>query len=257
MSTNLATTNESSFSSIITPDDPTAARLAVISRAQQFAQRITTVTVTSPESYTVAGETLRAVKSLRDELETVCRPVINAHHQAHKQAMEEFKRGDSPLMVAESNLKRALLGYDQEQERIRRVEQARLQKIAEDAAREEQRKAEEERRLQAAIEAEAAGDKEEAKAILEAPIVEQPVFVAPVVLATTTPKVEGLSKRQVWKCEVTDLMALVRAVAAGTIPLAAIEANTVFLGQQARSLKSEMRYPGVKVWPEETMSGRA
>lgn len=245
------------FPNIIPPDDETSKRLAVVSRAQQFAQSVTAITVNSPESYTVAGETLRAVKSLRNELDSVCRPVIDARHKAHKEALAEFNRGDSPLATAESTLKRVLLAYDQEQERKRREEQARLQREAEEKAKEEARRAEEERRLQEAIAAEEAGDKEAAKEILEAPVVTPAVFVPPVVLATTTPKVEGITKRQVWKCSVTDLMQLVRAVADGKAPLAAIEANTVFLGQQARSLKSEMKYPGVKVWPEDSLSGRA
>lgn len=254
MSTNLV---ETSFPNIIPPDDSTSFRLSLISKAQQFSASIANIRVDSPEAYSRAGETLKAVKGMRGELETVCRPVINAHHQAHKQSMEEFKRGDVPLASAENNLKIALLSYDHEQEKIRRVEQERLQRIAESEAREAARLQEEERRLQEAVELEAAGNKEEAEQVLAAPVVTPVVYVPPVVLATTTPKVEGLSKRQVWKCDVTDKMALIKAVAAGLVPLAAIEANTVFLGQQARSLKSEMKYPGVKVWPEETMSGRA
>jgi len=254
MSTSLI---ESSFPNIIPPDDPTSQRLAVIARAQQFAASVTKVSVDSPEAYSRVGETLKAVKGLRGELETMCRPVINAHHQAHKLAMDEFKRGDVPLASAENNLKIALLTWDSEQEKKRRIEQARLQKEAEDRAREESRKAEEERRLQEAVAAVEAGNKEEAEQILAAPMVVPEVYVPPVVLATTTPKVEGISKRQVWKCDVTDKMVLIKAIAAGHVPLAAIEPNTVFLGQQARSLKSEMKYPGVRVWPEDSLAGRA
>lgn len=246
-----------SFPNIIPPDEGTSQRLAVISRAQQLAQRCSAMTVDSPESYQLVGETLKTVKILRAELETICRPIINAHHKAHKEAMDEFKRGDVPLSGAENNLKITLLAWDHEQEKKRQAEQARLQREAEEKAKEEARKLEEERRLQEAIALEEAGDTTAAQEVLAAPVVTPEVFVPPVVLATTTPKVEGLSKRQIWKCSVTDLMTLVKAVAAGQVPLAAIEANTVFLGQQARSLKSEMKYPGVKVWPEDSMTGRA
>lgn len=41
-------------------------------------------------------------------------------------------------------------------------------------------------------------------------------------------------------------MALVQAVASGIVPIQSIEANTVFLGQQARALKSAIQYPGVR-----------
>lgn len=244
------------FSNIIPPDDATAKRLAVISRAQRLAESVKQITVNSPESYIAAGETLKAVKSLRGELDQICRPEIDSRFKAHKEAVKQFKEGDNPLEQVETYLKRALLAWDSEQERIRREEQARLQREAQAKAQEEARKAEEERRLQEAIAAEEAGAPEAAQAILEAPVVTPTVWVPPVVLPAATPKVEGLSKRQNWKFEVVDLLALVKAVAAGQIPLAALEANTVFLGQQARSLKSEMKYPGVKVWAEDSLAGR-
>jgi hypothetical protein len=247
---------DTTFSNIIPPDDATAKRLAVISRAQQLAESMQKIVVNSPESYVVAGETLRAVKSLRNELDQVCRPEIDTRFKAHKEAVKQFKEGDGPLEQVENFLKRALLAWDQEQERIRRAEQARLQREAQEKAEAEARRLAEEQKLQEAIAAEESGDKQAAKDILEAPVVTPAVWVPPVVLPAATPKVEGLSKRQVWKCEVNDLMALVKAVAAGQIPLAAIEANTVFLGQQARSLKGEMKYPGVRVWPEDSLAGR-
>ena len=60
--------------------------------------------------------------------------------------------------------------------------------------------------------------------------------------------------REVWSCNVTDLKALVEAVAKGRVPLMALQANTVFLGQQARSMKGELRYPGVVVWAEKSIA---
>ena len=77
------------------------------------------------------------------------------------------------------------------------------------------------------------------------------MYVAPVVVQKQTPKVAGGPVfRTIWKHQVTDLMALVKAVAAGQAPLTAIQANDVFLGQQARSLKDALRIPGVKTYSE-------
>ena len=64
----------------------------------------------------------------------------------------------------------------------------------------------------------------------------------------------GISMRETWAAEVTDLMQLVRAVAAGTVPINALMANMVFLGQQARSLKQAMRYPGVRAYPHNNLA---
>ena len=54
----------------------------------------------------------------------------------------------------------------------------------------------------------------------------------------------------------TDLAALVAAVAAGEVPLAALEPHLPFLNQQARALKDELRYPGVQVVVDEGYVGR-
>ena len=53
--------------------------------------------------------------------------------------------------------------------------------------------------------------------------------------------------RKNYKAEVVDVMALAKAVVAGTVPLQAIEGNSKFLNNQARMLKDDMKFPGVKV----------
>jgi hypothetical protein len=57
--------------------------------------------------------------------------------------------------------------------------------------------------------------------------------------------------------EITDKMALAKAVVAGTVPLMALEVNTTFMGQQARSLKGELNYPGVRVFEEQGIASRS
>jgi len=230
---------ESTFSNIIPPDDATAGRLKVISRAKQFADGIQQLVVNSPESYIVAGETLKTVKGIRAELEAACRPEIDARHKAHKDALKQFNDGDGPLATIENTLKRALLSWDQEQERLRRKEQERLQAIADAEAKRQA----EEARLQAAIDAEEAGDTEGSKAILEAP--PAPVMAPPVVLATTTPKVSGLSTRQNWKFQIVD---------ASLIPREYLVPDEKKIGGVVRALKDQTKIPGIKVYPEDVLS---
>lgn len=67
------------------------------------------------------------------------------------------------------------------------------------------------------------------------------------------PKIEapaGVSLRETWRAEVVDFMALVKAVAAGKAPESYLLPNDQLLNQQARSLKDELRLPGVKVFKE-------
>ena len=56
----------------------------------------------------------------------------------------------------------------------------------------------------------------------------------------------GVAPKETWSAEVSDKMALVKAVAAGKVPLAALEPNMTYLNGQVRLLKKEFQVPGVK-----------
>lgn len=194
--------------------------------------------IKTADEYLYVNELWKAGKALLDEIDEGYDDIIKSAHKLHKDALAKKAKYYVPAETSVKAAKMLMNVYDAEQEAIRQAEQRRLQ--------EEARKREEEARLQAAIEAEKEGAKEEAEQILE-----QPAYVPPVVLQKATPKVAGGPVfRTVWKHQVTDLMLLVKAVAAGQVPLAAIQANDVFLGQQARSLKDAMQIPGVKSYSE-------
>ncbi len=54
----------------------------------------------------------------------------------------------------------------------------------------------------------------------------------------------GVYNVETWFSEVVSLMDLVKAVAEGSQPMVALEANTKFLNQQAKSLREEFKIPG-------------
>jgi len=194
------------------------------------------VIVTNNESYTLAGELWKNIKQMKEEVDNVFKPIIEAAHKAHKEALLQKAKIYDPLDEAGRKIKSSMSAYDEAQERIRREKEIELRKEA--------MKREEEARLQAAIQAEKAGQKEAAEKILEAPIVE-PV----VVVSKDIPKMSGGPVyRTVWDMEVVDFEALVKAGANKTISINALLPNEVFLRAQARSLKSTMNFPGVKVF---------
>lgn len=125
--------------------------------------------------------------------------------------------------------------YEIKQQRLREDNAERLRQAAED----------EKTRAAQAEQLAKEGRIEDGVALLEAPVVN----VAPVMATTQVPKAQGVtdSGEGVFSAEVTDLLALVKAVAAGTVPILAIEANEKFLNQQAKSMKQLLAYPGVKV----------
>lgn len=224
--------------------------LAVL--GQQAQQEIAPVTQQAQEiadaigdqaTYENAAIYLQTIKAARKRVSDILDPFVKSAHAAWKRAVEERNKYDQPLDQAEGIVKPAMARWwTAEQDRIA-AEQRRLE--------EEARKREEERRLADAVQAERAGDLVGAESILE-----QPINVAPIVLPQAQ-RVNGISYREEWKHEVTNLMELAKAVAAGKVPLAAIQANAVFLGQQTRSLKGEMRYPGVRVWSAKSVAARS
>jgi len=189
----------------------------------------------------LAAALLHDVKALRTEIAESCDPVIKAAHAAHKAAVSQRNQLEAPLVEAERILKRKVGAYTLAQERIAREAAA----IEEATRREAERKAAEEAR-----ELEAMGEPEMADAVRET------AEEAPPAQAPPPPRAAGISSRDVWKAEVTNFGELVLAVARGDVPIAVLKVDTTVLGQQARSLKRELRWPGVRVWNDKGVAVR-
>lgn len=196
--------------------------------------------VVNQDGYDAAAAYLLRVKDIRKKLTDSLEPFVQTAHRAWKDARKRVDAYYLPVDSAEQIVKPAMANWweRQEQDRIQK------QREAEEAAK----KAEEERIVGQAIQAAENGSEAEAEAILD-----QPVNVAPVILPGAT-QTKGVSVREVWGYEVTNLMDLVRAVAAGRVSIQAIRPNEVFLGQQARSLKGEMKVPGVRVFSQKVVA---
>ena len=225
------------------------AKIIDINPGQKEAQKALTVkdqasalTISDKATYEKAAELLLSIKDLRKEIDATFKPIREKAHAAWKETIAQQSRVETPLIEAEAIIKPRMSAFLQEEERKRKAEEDRLRILAE--------KAEEERRLAEAIQAEEDGDTEEAFAILD----EVPAYIPPPIVPKTVSTGGGIQLRESWSFRVENLSALVKAVAAGTVPLGAIQANTVFLGQQARSMKGELRYPGVVVWSEKNIA---
>lgn len=181
--------------------------------------------IVGEETYRHATELLLTIKDLRKEIEATFAPIIEKAFAAHKEAVAQRKRHEEPLIKAEGILKPRMAAYLEEQESQRR---------------EAERKAQEAAQLQEAVNAEAMGDVGGVEAALNG------YGVASVIVPSSVPKVEGISTRDVWSGEVTNLLALVRTVAEGKAPLEFLTINPTFLNQMARAMKQNLRYPGVR-----------
>lgn len=190
------------------------------------ARQITVIKTT--DDYVRAGEVLLTIKEIRKKIEATFKPIKQKMDAAKKEVLDQEKAADAPLAEAEAWLKPQISTYLAEQERIRREEERRLQ--------EEARKREEEARLQAAIEAEKSGNKEEAEAIIE----EKP-YVAPVVVPRAVPKVSGISEKSNWTFEIVDELLIPRSF---MIP------DVGKIRGVVKALKNQTNIPGIRVIEE-------
>lgn len=272
----------------------------ILAKAQAFK-------IVTAAEYSAAGEELKQIKAAQKRLKAVKDGIINPAKLVVKKINDFFAGPETRLESAETYYKRALLAFDSEQDRIRQLEQRRLDEIArqerlkrEQQAREAQARADAEaaerrrqaeaqrqaeaRARQATAEEEAAGNAEAAAASRKAAeeaardaarqdakatqveergaekateLLERAAATTAPTVQREPPKVTGVSKRENWSAEVTNLHDLIAGVADGQVPQAALLPNQKFLDMQARALKTEFNYPGVRAVKEDILAARS
>jgi len=198
--------------------------------------------VVTAATYEVVNATLRAVKVLSKQVETERKALTDPLNGVVKRIMAKFKPATDALALAEKTLKGKLESYDAELKRKASEAAAKILREAEEAREREaeaQRKADKAKTPTARAAAEAEVRREGAKAGRR-----EEKAAAVVLAAQATP--EGLSFRETWHAEVFDLDALVAAVAAGRAPRGAVAADHGFLDAEARKVRAEGGFPGVR-----------
>lgn len=218
--------------------DMTAVKAGLTTERDTTEASAKALVVSDAEEYKVAAGFILDIGSLLKKIGATFDPMQKATHEAHKTVCAERKALENPLRAALQTVKGKMGTWSAE-------EQRRLDRIAaEEAAA--QRQLDDEERLRTAEALAQAGETEAADDVMA-----EEVAPPPITPTRAAPKVEGVSEVTVWKAEVTSLKELVKAVAAGTVPLSAVEpAGVSFWNQQARSLKKELNWPGVRVWSE-------
>lgn len=219
-------------------------------RAESWPEKATALTIVDDATCVRASEFLKGIKDLRKEVDEAFDGIIQKAFAAHKEACAKKRQYEAPLIEAERILKGHLSAYQVQQEQKRAEEQRRLEAIA--------RKDAEDRRIAEAADLERqalSGPEPDLDALYDAhQLLEEPIDTPAVIAPTNTPKVAGVSYRETWRAEVTDLKALCRAIADGAQPTALVTANTSALNGLARSLKGQGKVPGVKFVSEKTVA---
>jgi hypothetical protein len=203
-------------------------------QAQGLLTNAESYAVTSSEHYESAGEFLKHIKAKYRELDEQRKSMTKPLDDSKKRIMDFFAKPLDFLTRAENTIKRAMIAYSDEQERIRREDQRR----AEEAARKERE------RLEAQAQKAAASGKVERAAELE----QRAATVVAPIIDRTPPKVSGLSTREVWKFEVIDEKA---------VPREFLMVDESKLRKFVQTMKGDTAIAGVRVWSEKSLASGA
>ncbi|MEF2156430.1 hypothetical protein V3390_09375 [Luteimonas sp. FXH3W] len=244
--------------------NPEQAQQAALAVANNMYSLVEDMAIDSPEMFDIAGQQLREISTKKKHVEETRKAITGPMDQAKKKVMELFAVPISRLDEAEQILRRSLLAYKQEQDRLAAI----AQREAEEKARVERERLEAERR--AAEEAKRAALASNDVAAIEAATeklldVEDAVEIADLAPVATfqAPKAvaKGISTTRRYKALDVDLKALV--IAAGS---AAANGDLSLLGYLAAdmkaingvitSLKDKASIPGVRVGVDESISAR-
>lgn len=264
---------------------------ALISEADGFLACAKEIIIESSDMYSLAADELRTIKARAKELDEKRKSITVPLDNAKKAVMELFRKPIELLTEAEGVLKRGMLTYSEEQEAVRRAEQARLDAIAkaereriEAIARAERDHIEAEFKARAVAEAKAAAEaiaaakgkaakaaalkaaeeaailaaqdrqrqEDEAAAIeLTASVITAPVAHIAKVAAA------GTSIREVWKARCTDKAVLIKFVSINPQFLNLLDVNDTALNQLAKAMKDSMNIGGCEAYIERGIASRA
>ena len=233
----------------------------------------------SMEKISDAATYLRVVSAGTDaasnikSIEALFKPITEQRYIHWKRATELRAEKLQPFETVKKRASQLVGAYDQEQEKLRRAEEARLQ-AAENARA--QREQEEQRRLaeaeakriadeqaiQDAIDLDAAGDHEGAAAVLNnpspVPLYVPPVYAAPVILEKAVPKVKGKSSVTEWvfrvkvspKCQApAGHNPEECSVCLAEVPREYLVLNSKLVGQLVRAMKDKTAIAGIEAFP--------
>jgi hypothetical protein len=192
--------------------------------------------VTCAADFADAGEKLKGIKGAMKRVVDFFKPTKQAQDEAKRRIIEAERKLLDPLTEAESLAKRAMLSFQQAEQRRAEDERRRLQAEADEKARRERDALE--KKAAAAKKPETQEKYTEAAAAVVAPVVH---------VATVAPRVAGVTTKKVWTFQVTD---------AALVPRDFLIIDEKKLGQYARAMKEGATVAGVRFYAEESLSSK-
>lgn len=239
-----------------------AATTLALPKAEDAHELALAITVEDEATLQYAADELRKIAGAAKDLTALRITYTKPLDEAKSEIMGLFGPATDMLGKAERLLRDNVGSYQTKKQReadeARQRAEAKARAEREKAAREaREAQLEAERLAKAGADAEAlqrAQQKaEEANEAAEVAAVAPP----PMPAVAEPAKVSGISSRETWKFEVTDLVALVKAAAERPELLGYLQADEKAIGATVRGMKGRTNIPGVRAYSEQTTAVRS
>jgi hypothetical protein len=216
----------------VTAPVPDQARALVARSIQDLSMVESIAAIDSPQARLIVAHELIEVTGRANQLEALRKDITRPMDDAKKKVLRLFAPALERYATARAGLKRAILAWDQAQERKRRDEETRLR----DLARKERAKLQ-----QAANKAAAKGQDDMADALQQ----RADTLPMPVVPPDAAPKTAGVTTREHWTFRITD---------AAAIPREYLVPDEPTIRAVVRALKGATNIPGVEAYAEQIIA---
>lgn len=220
-------------------------RLALRKDWQPVVERAKQVQVIDAATCEEAVNLGRTLQVATKEVETFYKPIKSQIDALKRPILAAENEDNLAISTQKNQLGSQITKFNAEQQRIRDEQERVAREAAEKQAREDA--------LNRAIELEEAGQLEQSAAVLE----ETEHAPAVIIQRTAPPRTAGQVGKTVYKARVDDPMKLIKAIAEGKVPMAAIEIKQGWLDRRADADKEAFDLPGCSLLKTQSTHFRA
>jgi hypothetical protein len=204
---------------------------ALAPEREQLLARTAKLAIRDQEGYTEAAGWLKSIKGFLKAIEDARTRITKPINESLREVNAQAKDAAAPFLESEIKIKRAMIAWSDEQDRLQREEQRRLNEASE----------KERLRLQEiADRAAAKGQTTKAEQFEE-----RALAVTAPIAQTAAPKVGGISIPKVWTFEITD---------EDLIPREYLLIDETRIRKIVTALKGDTKIPGVRVFEQKRIA---
>jgi len=189
--------------------------------------------VNSQNDYKLAIDGIRRIREIKNRWVSFWEPLRKKTYEAYKETLQKEQEGVKVCEIAEKTAKQKADAWRVIEERKAEEERRRLQAIADERARKERERLEKE------------AEKLKTPELKEERLEQAQSIQAPIIQARNI-VIEGTQVKELWKAELIDFDALVKAATPGSIAYTFIKFDEKTANQFARNTKGKVAVPGIR-----------